>query len=458
MWTPARLRKAAAGWRALVVFGALVLFPAAPVLGQGGGTPSSGAEVSAFVGVNVIPMDREWVLRDQTVVVRGDRIVEVGPRNRVRIPAGARRIDGSGKYLIPGLAEMHGHLPSPRSSPEYAETVLFLYVANGVTTVRGMQGADGQIELRERVNRGEVIGPTLYVAGPGFTGQTARTPEQAIQRVRQQKAEGWDLLKILPGIPRDAYDAIVRTAREVGIPFAGHVPADVGIIHALEVKQATIDHLDGMIEYLGGDRGPLDPARTAELARRTREAGVPVVPTMAVWEVLIGAIPLDSLRGYPELRYLPRNVVDSWIRAKERQFSDPNFDAARARRIAENRIQLLRALHEAGVQILFGTDSPQQFSVPGFSIHREFPLMRAAGMTPYQILESATRNVGEHFRDKDRFGTIAPGMRADLVLLEANPLEDISNVRRVAGVMTRGRWLSAEDIRARLERIQTASS
>ncbi len=417
-------------------------------------TPDAAAV--AFVHVNVLPMTSERVLRDHTVIVRGDRIVEIGPSAQVKVPEGAVRIEGRGYYLIPGLGEMHGHIPSPQAPREYLESVLFLYLANGVTTVRGMLGAPGQLELREQARRGEILSPTLYLAGPSFNDASINSPEEAIARVREQKQQGWDLLKIHPGLTREEYDAMARTAKEVGMRWVGHVPAAVGLVHALEMGQETIDHLDGYIEHLQGDQGPLDPAKLQDIVRRTREAGAWVVPTMALWEVLIGARDLETLLAYPELRYMPPSAVENWTRAYRARVASPQYDRKRAERIAAHRKEILRALHRGGVRILFGTDAPQQFSVPGFSIHREIPVLLECGLTPYEILQTATRHVGEYFRDKDRFGTIEVGARADLVLLRGNPLDDLAHLKNPVGVMVRGRWLPEKEIQERLEKIAAA--
>ncbi len=166
------------------------------------------AAVTAFVDVAVIPMDSERVLSGHTVLVRGDRIVEVGPAGSVEVPAGADRIDGSGKYLMPGLSEMHGHTPGGNASGEFREQVMFLYAANGVTTVRGMLGLPGDLDLKARTNTGEIWGPTLYLAGPSFNGNSVTSPEQAAERVWTQKREGWDHLKIHPGLTVPEYDAL----------------------------------------------------------------------------------------------------------------------------------------------------------------------------------------------------------------------------------------------------------
>ena len=416
---------------------------------------------TAFVDVSVLPLDTERVLAHQTVLVAGDRIVQVGPAATVKIPTDARRIDGAGKFLIPGLGEMHGHNPPLGSSQAYIEQVYFLFVANGVTTVRGMLGWPGQLELRDQVKSGAITGPSLYLAGPSFSGSGANavlSPAAAEARVRRQKAEGWDLLKVHPGVRREVYDAMARTADEVGIRFAGHIPADVGLVHAIERRQETVDHLDGYIEYLGAEDGPVDPAKLATIVKLTRDTGTAVVPTMPLWETIIGAADLEKLLAYPELRYMPAKEVARWKSVYERRTSDPKFSKPRALQIAANRKTVLKALSDGGVTILFGTDAPQEFSVPGFSIHREMQANVAAGLTPYEVLRSATKNVGEYLKAKDTFGLVAPGHRADLVLLEANPLTDIANVAKRAGVMLRGRWLPESELQAGLAKIATAEA
>ena len=429
------------------------------VVALSGASRAAESKSTAFVDVNVLPMDSERVLAHQTVVVTGDRIVQIGAHTDVKIPADARRIDGAGKFLIPGLGEMHGHNPPLGSSQAYIEQVYFLFVANGVTTVRGRLGWPGQLELRDQVKSGVITGPSLYLAGPSFTGNGANavlSPVAAEARVRQQKAEGWDLLKVHPGVKREVYDAMAKTADEVGIRFAGHVPAAVGLVHAIERRQETIDHLDGYIEYLGAEAGPVDPAKLAAIVKLTRDTGTAVVPTMPLWETIIGAAGLEKLLAYPELRYLPAKEVARWKSVYERRIAEPKFSKARALQIAANRKTVLKALSDGGVTILFGTDAPQEFSVPGFSIHREMQANVAAGLTPYAVLRSATKNVGEYFKAKDTFGLVAPGNRADLVLLEANPLTDIGNIAQRAGVMLRGRWIPESEIQAGLAKIATA--
>jgi imidazolonepropionase-like amidohydrolase len=420
---------------------------------SGKGPNETKGPVAAFVNVNVIPMDRERIVESQTVIVRNGRIAEIGPASKVKVPDGATRVDGAGKYLMPGLAEMHGHIPPPNAPKTYTESVLFLYAANGITTVRGMLGAPNQLELRDRANRGDIVSPTLYLAGPSFNGNSVNSPEQAVSMVRSQKQEGWDLLKVHPGLTRDEYDAMAKTAKDVGIRFAGHVPAEVGLIHALEMGQETIDHVDGYIEYLNGDAGPLDEAKLADIVRRTKTAGAWIVPTMVLWETLIGYTDLNTLAAMPELKYAPPQQVEQWKTAHQNRLNQPNFDRKKAELIATNRMRILKSLHEGGVRILLGTDAPQQFSVPGFSIHREMAFMVKCGFTPYQIIQSGTKNVGDYFKSKDDFGTVEVGKRADLILVQGNPLKDVANIAKSAGVMVRGQWMPEAEIRGKLDEI-----
>ncbi|MGH9388933.1 MAG: amidohydrolase family protein, partial [Vicinamibacteria bacterium] len=213
-------------------------------------TDGNGGAVTAFVGVNVGPMDSERVVEGQTVRVEHGHISAFGPVDDVEIPDGATQIDGAGKYLMPGLAEMHGHLPSPDMPEAVTENVLFLYVANGVTTVRGMQGNPSQIPLRERIDRGELLGPRLVLGSPSMSGGNVATVEDAKRLVREYKDQGFDLLKVHETLSAEVYDAIAATAGEIGIPFGGHVTDTVGLFHALEAGQTTIDHLDNYVEAL----------------------------------------------------------------------------------------------------------------------------------------------------------------------------------------------------------------
>ena len=435
-------------------------------------TVTAQSPATAFVGVTVVPMDRERLIADQTVIVQDGRITRVGPQARVPVPANAVRIEGAGRYLMPGLAEMHAHVPPQQAVTEQQlQDIMFLYVANGVTTIRGMLGAPYQLELRERLARGELLGPTFYVGAPSLNGNSAPTPDSAAALVRLHQAAGYDFLKLHPGLTRPVYDAVVEASRAAGITFAGHISADVGLAHTLASRQGSIDHLDGYLEAsLPADlqarlAAPgeqvrfaevilaADPARLPSLARLTREAGVFNVPTAFLWESFFGPDTPEEMAARPEMRYASTQAVTAWSNQKRNRMQldvqegiTPDVAAA----YLEFRRQTLKALADAGAPLLMGTDSPQMFNVPGFALHREIGLMHAAGLTPYQVLESGTRTVARYAAESlglpGDFGTVAVGQRADLILTEGDPLSDLSNVARRAGVMVRGRWIPEAEI------------
>ena len=408
---------------------------------------------TAFVDVNVVPMDGERILEHQTVIVRDQRIVALGGTDDVNVPAGSTRIDGRGKYLMPGLAEMHGHLPlpSPRN-PRYSDDTLFLYVANGITTVRGMQGRPPHIEMRAKLESGELLGPRIYVAGPSMSGRIA-TPEAGAQLVRDYHGQGFDLLKIHEGISVEVYDAIASTAREVGIEFAGHVPDAVGVFRAVDHGQITVDHLDNMYDAVDGDTARID-----ELVELLQRNSAWVVPTEVLWETafLTAGDAVTLREGRPEVRYVPAQVVDGWSRSITQRGA--SVDVEDGQRRIQFRRQLIKAISDAGGGMLLGTDSPQIFSVPGFSLHREMKLMVDAGMTPYEVLASGTSRVAEYFGTEADDGTITVGKRADLILVNANPLDDVAHVADRTGVMVNGRWLAEDEIQTRLREIAQAYS
>ena len=421
--------------------------------------------VAVFEQVNVIPMDRERVLADRTVVVRDGRIAEIAASGAITVPAGATRIDGRGKFLIPTLAEMHAHVPVERAE---AERVLFLYVANGIGTIRSMLGDPAHFALRDRARRGEIVAPTMYLSGPSFNGQTAGTPDAAAARVIEQKKAGYDLLKIHPGVPRDAFDALARTADAQGIRFAGHVPAAVGLPRALEARYSTIDHLDGYIEALARPGAPaaqlfginlvehLDESRMRALVEQTKAAGTWMVPTQILIENWYGPEGVDAMRKWPEMQYVGADEAGQWAAVKQKNVKA--YSAEHRQKYIAVRRRLIKALHDGGVGVLLGSDAPQTWNVPGFSIHREIATYVAAGLTPFQALVTGTRAVAEHLGTSTTAGTIDVGKRADLVLLDGSPLQEIGNTSKIAGVMIGGRWLPKSEIDKHLQAGRAAVS
>jgi imidazolonepropionase-like amidohydrolase len=422
----------------------------------------------AITNVTVVPMDRERLIPNQTVIVRNGRISAIGPAARTKVPAGATVIQGRGRFLMPGLAEMHAHVP-PTNNPQEIEDVLFLYSANGITFARSMLGAPHHLPLREQAARGELISPRIYTSGPSLNGNSVKSPEDARRIVAEQKKAGYDFLKIHPGLDRPRYDAMAETAHRLGMPFGGHVPDAVGLARALEVRQATVDHLDGYMSLLARNGTPAEAApgffgidltdvaderKIGQVVARTRAAGSWNVPTQSLIEhVLLPEPSAAQLIGRPEMQYVSPKVRDQWVKAKAAQLGQPGYDPARARRYVEIRRKLIKGLHDGGAGLLLGSDAPQWFNVPGFALHHELRMLVASGLTPFQALATGTRNVAQFLKQEKEFGTVAAGKRADLILLEANPLANVANVQKRAGVMLGGRWLPESEIQAGLAAI-----
>ena len=429
-----------------------------------GAVPPPTADM-AFVGVNVVPMSSEEVLENRTVLVEDGRISWIGGAD-AEVPEGAETIVAPGMYLMPGLAEMHAHVPPQPDQQEFTDQILFLFLANGVTTIRGMLGAPHHLSLRDDLDSGRKLGPRLVTTGPSFNGNSVPTPASAREAVEAQAAAGYDLLKIHPGIDRETFDTLAATARRVGIRFAGHVPAEVGIRRYIELGGWTIDHLDGYVDALLPEDAPapsffgvssmdyVDVEGIPELVRLTAEAGIAQVPTQSLFEDLLLDGDVDDLYARNDVRYMVPQVRAGWGQAVANirgETSDEDLA-----RFVELRRRLIRELHDAGVMILLGSDAPQIFNVPGFSMHEELETLVASGLSPYEALRTGTVNVAEHLGAQDR-GSVAEGKAADLILLRANPLESVSNVREIEGVMIRGRWLGADEIAAGLADIAEAN-
>jgi imidazolonepropionase-like amidohydrolase len=426
--------------------------------------------VVAFVNVTVIPMDRERLIADQTVIVRGDTIADVGPSASLTVPEGALRVDGRGKFLMPGLSEMHAHIPGGQAPDELIDRTLTLFVSAGVTTIRGMLGHPRHLPLRDRANRGEMLSPTIYTSGPSLNGQSATSPEQATKMVAEQKAAGYDLLKLHPGLTRPVFDAIVVEANRQRIPFAGHVSVDVGVHRAIEAKYASIDHIDGYVEalvkegtakevlaspgFFGHNLVPyVDEGKIAPLVAKTKVNGVWIVPTENLMELFMNTEDPEVVAKRPEIQYMPPAMVEGWIKQRKEFLSQPDATPEKMKAFLALRKKLIKALHDGGVGLLLGSDAIQTMSVPGFSIHGELRTLARAGLTPYQAYTTGSTNVAKYFGVEKQVGTVARGMRADLVLVDANPLADVANFPKQSGVMVRGRWVPKAEIEQMLSRL-----
>jgi imidazolonepropionase-like amidohydrolase len=422
-----------------------------------------------FRSVNVVPMDKETVLQNRDVVVKNGTIAAIGDPGKVKYSSNALVIDAKGKYLIPGLAEMHAHVP-PVDDLEPMKEVLMLFALNGVTTIRGMLGHPRHLELRAKLQSEEILGPRFYTSGPSFNGNSVKTAQAATDMVRQQKAAGYDFLKLHPGLTKETFNAMATTAKEVKIPFAGHVSFDVGVWRAIEAGYATIDHLDGFVESLVpgidtlsekqaglfamfiADRA--DESHIPKLTAALRERSIWVVPTQALAERWFAPDRSpEALRSEPEMVYMAATTLNNWTDAKRNLMNLPAYNAASLNRFIVLRRKLIAACQKEGVGLLLGSDAPQVFDVPGFSVHHELKYLVDAGLSPYEALRTGTVNVARFYNRSDA-GIIKPGAVSDLVLLGGNPLQDITQTRNIEGVMLGNRWLSKQYIQQELKKLE----
>lgn len=401
------------------------------------------------------------------VIIKGrliDRIVSVG----TPVDWGeAKVIAGEGKYLLPGLAEMHAHIPALEWDDPLVEETLFLYLSNGITTIRGMLGNPVHLPLREKAEKGEILSPRIFTSSPSLNGNTVRNPEEAREKVTAYAEAGYDFLKLHPGIRLHVFDTLVKTAKDVGIPYAGHVSNLVGIRHALSSGYQTVDHVDGFLEGLVPEEAGVNPIENGffgynftdladkelipELVALSKENGVWVVPTQALFDRWFSPTPAEELARQPEMKYMKPETIKNWVASKNNLTTGDSYDPDQWRRFNEIRHALIKALHMEGQGLLLGSDAPQVFNVPGFSIHHELQGMLDAGLSPLEALQIGTLNPATFF--EGNFGQLKEGMDADLILVENNPLEDLSHLRNPTGVMVRGRWLDDEFIEEKLASI-----
>jgi imidazolonepropionase-like amidohydrolase len=433
---------------------------------QAQGIVNSAEREIVIKSVNLISMENDQVEPNQTIVIRNGKITAIG--KNLKYGKDALIIDGKGKYLIPGLAEMHAHVP-PIDDIEPMKDVLKLFAFNGITTIRGMLGHPRHIELRTKIQSGEILGPRFYISGPSANGNSVKSVEDAIKLVKDEKAMGYDFIKLHPGLTKETFTALSKAAQEVGMPYAGHVSFKVGVWMAAEAKYATIDHLDGMVEALvpdieniteqqNGSFGMFssekaDESRIPIVLKALKDNGVWIVPTQALAERWFApAATPELMNSAPEMKYMDSKTRENWMNSKKTLVANPQYNAEKINKFIALRRKLILESHKSGIGILLGSDGPQIFNVPGFSVHHELRYMVDSGLTPYQALQTGTVNVAKFYNSLNR-GKIKPGYVADLVLLNGNPLQDINNTTAIEGVMLNGKWLSKKYIDEELQKL-----
>lgn len=459
---------------------AMLVLPPGAVTGQ-----ESAAQTTptlAIVGANVIPMTgSEPILRDRTVIVRDGVIASIGPRARTRIPSDATRVDAAGKFLMPALADMHVHLEH-FDDPAYLQ----LFLVYGVSFVRSMDGRPEILQWRSAAAEGRLASPRIFTAGPILDGdpparsdnRTVADADAARRAVAEQADAGYDFIKLYTNLSLDAYTGIVEAARARGLPFAGHVPRAVGHARLLQDGAASIEHLGDFADALQVEgsalptaaqglkrrlAGEVDPKRLADLAATLARSRTWIVPTQVQADRAVATpATLETWLADPAVAGVDRGMVEHyWSGSVVR--AGQGLDAqgwSLVERGRANRRAVVGAMHRAGVRLLVGTDTPQPFVVPGAAVHEELAGLVEAGLSPREALAVATREAARFVGQDSLWGSIAVGKRADLLLLQADPLADIGATRRIAGLVTQGRWLSPErlgEMRAEVERVAAAS-
>ncbi len=436
------------------------------VYGQNTGKPITGEVV--FRDVNVIPMDQERVVPNQTIVVKDGKITAITSTNNAKYSKEATVVEANGKYLLPGLAEMHAHVP-PVDDLAPMQEVLTLFAVNGITTIRGMLGHPRHLELRNKINSGEILGPHFYTTGPSFSGQSVKTPAQAAAMVREQKQAGYNYLKLHPGLSLETFKAMAQAAKEVNIPFVGHVSFKVGIWRAVAAGYSSIDHLDGFVEGMVpgieamteqqaglfgmfvADRA--DTTQIPKLMQALKEQNTWVVPTQALAERWFAPVAPDQFMQAPEMVYMSAEVRQNWESSKRTLQANPQYKPDKIKEYTKLRRRLILACQQNGVGLLLGCDAPQVFNVPGFSTHQELQYLVAAGLTPYEALRTGTVNVATYLNQAGKAGIIKVGAPSDLILLDGNPLKDIKQTQNIAGVMLGNNWLPKAYLQQELRKL-----
>lgn len=443
-----------------IILTSIFLFQCAP--------PAEQVEEIVIQNVNVISGTSD-VKTDEptTVVIRDKEIYKIGTH---KPSTNAIMIDGTDKYLMPGLTEMHAHIPIVKEENDtLLKETLFLYLSQGITTIRGMLGDPYHLELKKSIAQDDIISPRVYTSSPSMNGNSIPTVEAAREKVKQYKADGYDFLKIHPGITLEVWDELEKTAKAEGMVFSGHVPVLVGIRRALSAQYGTIDHIDGFLEGLVPESAGVakdangffgynftdlaDPSVIPELVKLAKDNNVAVVPTQSLFTRWFSPKDPALMMEEPEMKYMPAQTRFTWRQNKSRMINDESYNEEQWKRFVDIRTAILKEIDKQDVTILAGSDAPQVMNVPGFSLHHEMRDMQDAGISTSKIIKSATAAPATFFNAADQYGSIAKGLSADLILLNKNPLTDIGNVSSIEAVIVRGHMISRSEIDAKLEAI-----
>jgi len=433
-------------------------------------------------GATVVDVRSGALLPDQTVILEKNRIASVEPSKTAKYPRNAPSVNARGYFLIPGLWDMHVHLVFGDWFPDAADISLPMFIANGVTGVRDMGSELQEVQnWRDEIEAGRMLGPRIYTAGPMLDGPKPRfpssiavsTPEDGRRAVEQLKDRGADFVKLQSLIPRDAVFAIAEEAKKQEIAFEGHVPDSVRASEMSERGMKSFEHLIGIFEgsspnedeFLKGGKSETkflatyDPGRAAALAAALAKNQTWQCPTL-VWERGGNLLDVTDLSKDTRAKYVPASWKDkTWKRFTEEITQGYGADDITVRkRFLDKELEVVGLLHRAGVPFLAGTDTPPGVHIfPGFSLHEELQRFVSAGFTPLEALQTATLNPAKFFGIEEQTGTVEKGKLADLVLLSANPLQDIANTQKIAAVIVNGHYYSSKDLEKILAGVESAA-
>ena len=474
---PALFRFLAPRVASFSLFATLLLWPSASSAQQ----HWSLEDTLVITDVNVVDVRTGEIRRDQIVIIERDRINAVGGKG-TRYPRNAPSVNAKGGYLIPGLWDMHVHLTFGDWFPLAQEISLPLFVANGITSVRDMGSNLETVQSwRNEIEGGRLIGPRILTSGPMLDGPKPRfpdsiavtTPEDGVRAVDDLKRRGVDFIKLQSLIPRDAVFAIAAEAKKQEIPFEGHVPDSVRASEMSAAGMHSFEHLIGIFEgsspledqFLKGDKSEskflasYDPARASVLAKTLAQSQTWQCPTL-VWERGGNLLDVTDFSKDPRAKYVPAYWKDkTWKQFSVEVQKEFNTDDLETRKkFVDKELQVVQTLHKAGVPFLAGTDTPPGVYIfPGFSLHEELQRFVAAGFTPLEALQTATLNPARFFQMEGELGTIETGKLADMILPDANPLDDIRNTQKIAAVMMNGRYFSRADLQKLLQKVEASA-
>jgi hypothetical protein len=447
-------------------------------------------KIQVITNVNVIPMTKETVLKNKTVIIENGKISRIGDAGKLKAPANAAIIDAKGQYLLPGFFDMHTHFFYEQAgNVNTCVKELKMMLANGVTTARILCGDPAYLDARQQVRSGNWAGPELFVASPQFVGRwpwpgkvfaaICTTPDEATTAVKKFKAEGYDEIKITFMVKRDVYDAIIKTAVAEGIKVCGHVGPLVKLPAALAARQ-QIEHMDEFIEQLLPDTSynhgmsvsdmgiwkkpnwetvdHLDEQRIPALVQQVKKAGIYVTPTNYFFLSSFGkSMNEEEIKRKPDFDYIPAHIKPERYEIRKLYWDNAPSEE-RLKKYINLRRQMTQALWKGGVKLMTGSDSPEWFLVQGFAVHNEIETFVQAGLTPYAALETATRNPAAYLGVLNRKGTVEEGKEASLILLDKNPLDDIRNTRSIRGIFSGNQYYDRGQLDQMLQQAKASAN